>query len=192
MGPFMQAVLDMAVEALDMAVHRGGLDNPVGCPGAGRYRHLEAAVRAYFRRSGCLVTIEPHGSRGPDIEGPGIVGEIKSRREVERDLRGYWSAWNSSARFGGKRCDFRLRDVLPEDVDMLPGAVRGWIATIYGQLRNYVHRAGLTEGWLVVEDGAGCAHDLRAAVRYLERHGLAHASALDYYQGLAFVEIAYR
>jgi hypothetical protein len=45
---------------------------------------------------------------GPDNKGAKIVGEIKKAAEIERDLGGYWSQWNSDRKFRGKSSDYKL------------------------------------------------------------------------------------
>lgn len=137
-----------------------------GKRGADHYGHMTEHVTAFFEKRGIDVLVEAHGSRGPDIESvqkdmfgrPRLVGEIKHARELERDLPGkFWSDWNNgNLSFGGKRKGEALRDMekLPPDVDNLSSCARGFVATVLGQLQHYARTAGLSEGWLVLENAS--------------------------------------
>ncbi len=157
------------------------------------YINLETIVRDFFKERDISVIIEPRGSRGPDIEclNPAMVGEIKAQSEVLRDLRGYWGQWNSNERFGGKTREYKLRSEFPDDVEALDRAAKGWIAVIYGQLRNYCRVAGLPTGWLVVEGVSESSEAVKQAVDYLVANGKVALESWAEMEGIGFLEIRF-
>jgi hypothetical protein len=157
------------------------------------YEEIEPVVRRFFDGLGVTVVIEPRGSRGPDIEclNPAMVGEIKAQIEVSRDLRGYWGQWNSNERFGGKTREYKLRSEFTDDVDALDRAAKGWIAVIYGQLRNYCRVAGLPVGWLVIEGISESSVDVKKAVDYLVANGKVALESCAETEGIGFLELRF-
>ena len=143
------------------------------------------------------MQIEPHGSRGLDIEGSGLsgrmVGEIKHATELGRDLKStFWSAWNSpSQSFGGKVKGYVLSADLPQDAEQQEGEVRGWLAVIFGQLRMWALKADLNEGWIVYEDATKFDRSLRQALAYLARHGLAKSGVPEHVGNMGFVRVTF-
>jgi len=120
------------------------------------YQHLESKIIKYFTDKNFEIVIEPHGSRGADIESVcgTIIGEIKHAEELARDLKSfYWSAWNSKNQsFGGKTKDYRLKEDFTNSADDLDGKSKGWIAVIYGQLRYYCQSKFVNDGWIIYEE----------------------------------------
>lgn len=158
------------------------------------YINMETVVRDFFQERGISVVIEPRGARGPDLESvsePKMVGEIKAQSEVARDLRGYWGQWNSNERFGGKTREYKLRSEFPDDVEALDRAAKGWIAVIYGQLRNYRRVAGLPTGWLVVEGISASSDSMKQAVDYLAANGKVALESWGETEGIGFLEIRF-
>ena len=157
------------------------------------YTSIESVVRDFFQERGISIIIEPRGSRGPDIESlsPPMVGEIKAQSEVVRDLRGYWGQWNSSQHFGGKTSEYRLRSEFPDDVELLDQAAKGWIAVIYGQLRNYCRVAGVPTGWLVVEGIAESEPGVKKAADYLIANGKVALESWAEMEGIGFVAVRF-
>jgi hypothetical protein len=155
---------------------------------------MEMAITSFFQKKGITVEIEPHGSRGPDIEGKNgvrLVGEIKHKREIERDLKGYWSQWNSRSSFGGKTAEYKLRSEFPQDVKDLGRDVKGWLATIFGQLRNYTKKANLNDGWLVVESIHEFDHDIMDAINYLIKNKLIKKYTKEISHNIGYYHISY-
>ena len=144
---------------------------------SGHYSHMERTLKDSFARKGVHIDLEPSGSRGPDIVGINMsgdltIGEIKHSVEIHRDLRGYWSQWNSQSSFGGKTPDFSLKSCYSDQGAALSADARGWTAVIDGQLRrSYCEKAGVADGILVVENYG--AHDagVEASLRYLKAQG---------------------
>ncbi len=159
------------------------------------YEHMKSIILEFFRSKGMEVAIEPHGSRGPDLEGihgTEMVGEIKDAEEERRDLRSYWSSWNSPRqRFGGKTLQFQLKSVLPPDVENLPSAVKGWIAVVYGQMNYGRKRAALDSGWLVFEGHREYEPDLFTALGFLKIHDLIRYQPIEHRGDIGFVQIQY-
>jgi GTPase SAR1 family protein len=141
------------------------------------------------------VSIEPRGPRGPDLEGingTSMVGEIKHQIELHRHLSSfYWSSWNSNRKFGGKEKDFKLRSILPESAESLPGCVKGWIAAIYGQLKYCTQEENLTEGWLVYEDYFSFEDGLLEALSFLNHQNLTYNETPEHLEKVGFVKIEY-
>jgi hypothetical protein len=157
------------------------------------YLHMEKTIRAFFREQGLKIEIEPSGSSGPDLafKGSNVVGEIKHRDEIKRDLRGYYQQWNSGLTFGGKTCEYRLTDELPPGASDLDRSVQGWLAVIYGQLRFYCRRAGCATGWLVLEDVEPDDHHLVAAIHYLQTHGKSIQPSTQHLKDVLFVQLSF-
>jgi hypothetical protein len=155
------------------------------------YQHMEPAIREYFKRRGMAVAIEQHGSQGADLEGlhdTNMVGEIKHSGELKRDLPNkFWKDWNSHQRFGGKIPDYKLASEFDRAVAEMPGQVRGWLAVIYGQLRYYARKHGITSGWLVFEEYEIFADSLKQALAYLQENEKIKSSTIEEFQGLGFV-----
>lgn len=159
-----------------------------------RYVAVTPSVMAWFASRGVEVAIEPQGSRGPDVatvRGEPLVGEIKHAGEIVRDLKAYWSHWNANESFGGKTREYRLRTEFPADVETLSTDVRGWIAVIYGQLRHYAAKAGLPEGWLIVEESNRFQGPLNEAIRYLVQQGKVRVAESGELQGAGFICFRY-
>jgi hypothetical protein len=159
------------------------------------YDHLGLVIHRFFQSKGMKVLIEPHGSRGADLEGTDgtiMIGEIKNEAELNRDLGGYWSSWNSkSQQFGGKDQNFQLRSVLPDGVEVLSSQTKGWIAVIFGQLKYRVRKAGLTEGWVVYENYSLFESTLFEALNFLNQHNLTFNDVPEHLKGVGFVRVIY-
>lgn len=140
------------------------------------YPHLEGAIKDYYATEGAKVEIEPHGSRaadilGPDNKGAKIVGEIKKAAEIERDLGGYWSQWNSDRKFGGKSSDYKLAEQYADKGAALSRNGRGWAAVIDGQLRGYCTKELFGRGDLMVENFSRYEKDILETLNYLKKQG---------------------
>lgn len=159
------------------------------------YDHLASVIHKYYRSKGMEVSIEPHGSQGADLEGINgtiMVGEIKNETELNRDLGGYWSSWNSlGQQFGGKDRNFQLRSVLPNGIELLSSQAKGWISVIYGQLKYRAQKAGLTEGWLVYENYSLFEFTLLEALNFLNQHNLTFNDIPEHLKGVGFVRVMY-
>jgi hypothetical protein len=159
------------------------------------YDHLAPVIHKYFQSKGMEVSIEPHGSQGADLEGINgtlMIGEIKNETELNRDLGGYWSSWNSPGQqFGGKDRSFELRSVLPDGVDFLSSKAKGWIAVIFGQLKYHTQKAGLSEGWLVYESYSLFESSLLKALSFLGQHSLTFNDVPEHRKGVGFVKVRY-
>ncbi len=161
------------------------------------YEHIAPDVIGFFAGKGIAVQIEPHGSRGLDIEGTGpsgrMVGEIKHATELARDLKStFWSAWNSPAQsFGGKAKGYVLSVDLPPDAGQQEGELRGWLAVVFGQLRTWARKADLSEGWLVYEDADQFEPSLRQTLAYLAHHGLAKSGTMERVGNMGFVRVTF-
>lgn len=161
---------------------------------AKHYEQLWPIVARYFSDLGIQVVLEPHGSRGPDIESDGlikIVGEIKSDAELKRDLTGYWSQWNSHQRFGGKTSDYRLSTAFPQSCRDLNASIRGWLSVIYGQLRHYCTKAEVNEGWLIVENVVEHGSRLNEALAYLSSQRCMKILNSETFQGIGFIKVGF-
>ncbi|HOM97750.1 MAG TPA: hypothetical protein PLY41_05560, partial [Acetomicrobium sp.] len=131
----------------------------------------------YYASSGADVGVEPHGSRAADVLGKDkngsrtVVGEIKKAAEIERDLGGYWSQWNSDQSFGGKTSDFKLAEQYTDKGASLSRNGRGWAAVIDGQLRGYCVKELFGHGDLIVEEFGKYEKDLLETLEYLKKQG---------------------
>ncbi len=159
------------------------------------YDHLAPVIHKYFQSKDMKVVIEPHGSHGADLEGMDgtlMIGEIKNETELNRDLGGYWSSWNSqNQKFGGKNQNFELRSVLPDGVEFLSSKTKGWIAVIYGQLKYRVQRAGLVEGWVVYENYSVFESTLLEALNFLNQHSITFNDIPEHLKEVGFVKVTY-
>lgn len=138
------------------------------------YQHLEGIIKDYYAKDGANVEIEPHGSRAADVlgrnnDGNKIIGEIKKGVEIERDLGGYWSQWNSVQQFGGKTSDYKLSDQYTDKGATLSSKARGWAAVIDGQLRGYCTKELFGRGDLVVENFTQYEKDILETLDYLKK-----------------------
>jgi len=139
------------------------------------------------------VVYSPFGtSNGPDLSRFTLVGEIKDKQELERDLPSrYWSSWNNpNASHGGKAQGYRLSEDLPATIPAYE-QTKGWIAVVFGQM-NYQRRgAGLPDGWLIVEDYATFSNRLGEALEFLKSNKNIRDFVISEYQGLGFVHVYY-
>jgi hypothetical protein len=148
------------------------------------YQHLEGVIKDYYAKEGIDVAIEPHGSRAADILGPNkdgnkIVGEIKKTAEIERDLGGYWSQWNSEQHFGGKTSDYKLANQYTDKGAALSRIGRGWAAVIDGQLRGYCVKELFGRGDLLIENFSGYEKDILQTLDYLKQQGRIKGFAIE-------------
>jgi len=163
------------------------------------YIKLEEAVKHYFGQIGKQIDIEPIGSRGPDIESTDgtVVGEIKHAVELARDLpSAFWCNWNNAnQKFGGKQVGETLVEMerLGTSAERLSAEAREFVAVVLGQLKHaYVMKAGLDNGWLVIEDAARWMGPLKEALSYISisHRGLPSALEMDEY-GIGYVNIRF-
>ena len=163
------------------------------------YLKLEEPVKRYFGQNGKQIEIEPSGSRGPDIQSTdgAVVGEIKHAVELARDLpSAFWGNWNNpKLRFGGKEVGETLVEMerLGTSAERLSAEARGFVAVILGQLKHaYVIKAGLDNGWLVIEDAARWMVSLREALAYIgnSHRGLSSDIETDG-NGIGYVNIRF-
>ena len=165
------------------------------------YQHLQPTISSFFRSLGlgceaqrsCEVVYSSFGrSNGPDLSRFTLVGEIKDKLELERDLSSrYWSSWNNpKASHGGKAQGYRLADDLPASIPT-DGQIKGWIAVVFGQMNYQRTGAGLPDGWLIVEDYATFSNRLREALEYLKGNNKIRDFVISEYQGLGFVHVYY-
>ena len=163
------------------------------------YEQMESQIRAFFAQIGQQVVIEPHGSRGPDIESVdgGLVGEIKHAKELSRDLSArFWRDWNDPKQsFGGKREGETLTSLehLETWEGRLSAEALGFVAVILGQLKHgYVMKAGTDNGWLIIEDAARWLGPLNEALSFIGRahKGLASNIQVDA-SGIGYVNIRF-
>lgn len=138
------------------------------------YGHLEGKIKKFYLNEGLKIEIEPHGSRGPDIigkdsEGKVFIGEIKNEKEIDRDLKGYWSQWNSDTSFGGKTKEYKLKSNYTDKGEGLNSSQnKGWASVIDGQLRGYCCKYNRDKGDLVVENYNKYSKNLHETLNYLE------------------------
>lgn len=140
------------------------------------YAHIGDIIKNFYAQNDSTIAIEPHGSRAADIlgshkDGNKIVGEIKKAVEIERDLEGYWSQWNSKQSFGGKTSDYKLADQYTDKGVALSRSGRGWSAVIDGQLRGYCVKELFGRGDLVVENYGKYEKDILESLNYLKEQG---------------------
>lgn len=163
------------------------------------YARIEEPVKRCFLKLGKQVEIEPSGSRGPDIKSTDgtVVGEIKHAVELTRDLSSaFWRNWNNAKlRFGGKEVGETLVEMerLGASAERLSAEARGFVAVVLGQLKHaYVMKAGLDNGWLVIEDAARWMGPLKEALSYISisHRGLPSALEMDEY-GIGYVNIRF-
>lgn len=106
-----------------------------------KYANLQHIISKFFKtngevcdaQKGCEVSFSPWGSTcGPDLLRCTLVGEIKYKVELDRDLSSrYWSSWNSpNGSHGGKPKGYVLKNDLTEDIPQ-NGKTKGWIAVIF-------------------------------------------------------------
>ncbi len=141
-----------------------------------KYDKLRVSIKNFFseHRSKELLTdltFSPYGEKcGPDIMRLTLVAEIKDKVELDRDLpSAFWSNWNSEkTAFGGKVKGYKLENDLPSELPA-DGKVKGWIATIFGQLRNYSVSANLPDGWLIIENYDDYKDTLLEALNFLSK-----------------------
>jgi hypothetical protein len=121
-----------------------------------------------------------------------LVGEIKAKKELERDLPSrYWSSWNNpNTSHGGKAQGYRLSNDLPADIPA-EGRTKGWIAVVFGQMNYQRSGAGLPDGWLIVEDYATYSRQLIEALEFLKDNNIIQDFLVSEYQGLGFVHVYY-
>jgi len=167
------------------------------------YQHLQPTISSFFRSLGlgcevqhsCEVVYSPFGaSNGPDLSLFTLVGEIKNKVELERDLSSrYWSSWNNpNESHGGKPRGFRLADDLPAATAIpTDGQTKGWIAVIFGQMNYQRTGAGLPDGWLIVEDYETFSNRLGEALEFLKSNNKIRDFLIAEYQGLGFVHVYY-
>jgi hypothetical protein len=165
------------------------------------YQHLQPTISSFFRSLGlgceaqrnCEVVYSPFGkSNGPDLSRFTLVGEIKAKKELERDLPSrYWSSWNNpNTSHGGKAQGYRLSNDLPADIPA-EGRTKGWIAVVFGQMNYQRSGAGLPDGWLIVEDYATYSRQLIEALEFLKDNNIIQDFLVSEYQGLGFVHVYY-
>ena len=163
------------------------------------YLKLEDPVKCYFGQLGKQIEIEPSGSRGPDIRSTDgtVVGEIKHAVELARDLpSAFWGNWNNpKLSFGGKEVGETLVEMerLGTSAERLSAEERGFVAVFLGQLKHaYAKKAGLDNGWLVIEDAARWIGPLKEALSYISNshRGLPSAIEIDEY-GIGYVNIRF-
>lgn len=162
------------------------------------YTGIEKAIIMYFNENCIEIDIEPHGSRGPDIvghhaDGKLVIGEIKSQKEIIRDLGGYWSQWNSDRSFGGKTKDYKLKvNYCDKGYGLTSPSSKGWVAVIDGQLRGYCEKAGIMRGVLVIENFPVFENDIRRAIEYLSTHSrvIGYSGKTDKH-GIGYVIVDY-
>jgi len=162
-------------------------------PGS-HYSHLETAIRDFFAKKGISVELEPHGSRGPDIESTcgTVVGEVKHALELGRDLGSfYWSSWNSNQSFGGKTPSYHIEDDFKQIPSQLSNEAKGWVAVVYGQLNHYRRTKRLDEGWLVFEKYSEYSESLVEALNFLSSEHKIKKHRLLQHNGLGFTQIWY-
>lgn len=159
------------------------------------YRHLESEITKHFSERNMKVAIEPHGSLGPDLEGINgttMVGEIKHRKELKRDLIDkYWSDWNSRQQFGGKSANYKISGQFPKNVNKLDKVALGWIAVVYGQLNHYRNKNMLSTGWLVFEGYNHYYPSLHSALSYLQQIGKISSYSIEQSGDIGFAEIEF-
>lgn len=164
-----------------------------------KYQNLKPTIEKYF--SECLhescteplhgLAFSPYSEKhGPDIMRLTLVAEIKDEEELERDLSShYWSSWNSPTQsFGGKKKGYKLQDDLPSPIPG-DGNVRGWIATVFGQLRYYSLSANIADGWLIIENYDHHKTTLLEALHFLTNGERIKGYTLDQRDGIGFVRI---
>jgi hypothetical protein len=162
---------------------------------ASHYTHLETAIRDFFAKKGIKVELEPHGSRGPDIESAcgTVVGEVKHATELDRDLRSfYWSSWNSDQSFGGKTSSYHIVDDFKKSPSQLSSEAKGWITVVYGQLNHYRRSKGLDEGWLVFEKYSEYKKPLIEALQFLSSERKIKNHSLSEHSSLGFAWISFQ
>jgi hypothetical protein len=139
------------------------------------------------------MAIEPYGSKDADlISACGReIGEIKHAGELVRDLRGYWSQWNSSQSFGGKTPAYKLGMEFSDEVAQLNSRARGWLAVVFGQLRHYCCKHGAQSGWLVFEDVATHGSSLNEALSFLTSEGKANVAESAAHNNVGFVQVRF-
>lgn len=158
------------------------------------YKHLEAIIIEFFKNKGVSIILEPHGSRGADIESlcRTVIGEIKHADELDRDLKSsYWSLWNSSQSFGGKSSKYRIASDFSRNVSKLDDEVRGWLAVVYGQLNYYRQRESLSKGWIVFEKYNKYNNSLNKALDFLMRESKIISFSGVGFKGLGFFSIKF-
>jgi hypothetical protein len=161
---------------------------------ASHYAHLETPIREFFAKKGITIELEPHGSRGPDIESTcgTTVGEVKHAAELDRDLRSfYWSSWNSDQSFGGKISSYHIADDFKKSPSQLSSEAKGWITVVYGQLNHYRRSKGLNEGWLVFEKYSEYRNLLIEALQFLSSERKIRKHSLCEHGGLGFTQICF-
>ena len=159
-----------------------------------KYDNLKPTIEKYFAKKGINIVIEPHGSRGADIEdanGTILIGEIKDTKELSRDLKGYWSQWNSNQSFGGKTKDYKLSHSLPPSADNLNSEEKGWLAVICGQVNHYRQTKNLQNGWLVYEDCRSYEPPVKKALKFLKTENLISNYSFEEFRNLGFVCVSF-
>jgi len=138
------------------------------------YGQISEKINEHYNKKGTKIEIEPHGSRGPDIVGKNkfedvAIGEIKSESEINRDLNGYWSQWNSDRSFGGKTKDYQLKtNYYDEGASLKSSSEKGWVSVIDGQLRGYCNKESISKGDLVVENYNRFKKEIQNSLEYLK------------------------
>jgi hypothetical protein len=152
------------------------------------YEHLHSVIEKFFKNKGGGVNFKPGRRIGSDfIEtgGAKLIGEIKHREEL-CSLSNFWYAWNSNQKFGGKSHKYRLKSEFDQDIDDIGLCVRGWIAIIYGQLRNYSKFSG-NKGWLVIESYSHIKCNLETTISYLVKVGKVARESIEIIDDVAFI-----
>jgi hypothetical protein len=99
----------------------------------------------YFKGLG--FSLKPLGRRGQheaDWSAESFLGcfPVEEKKIIETvGYSSWWSFWKSKL----------SNDFLPRDLDLLSAQDKGWIAVIYGELRDWCNGSDTSTGYLVVE-----------------------------------------
>ncbi|MBT3191930.1 MAG: hypothetical protein HN341_05185 [Verrucomicrobia bacterium] len=135
---------------------------------ADTYRHLKDKIVSHYAPLGVAVAVDPPGRGMPDLlghkpDGAVFVGEIKSANEAAGSASSWWNHWSKPER------DLRKHYSAPAPDQ--PSSLRGWCAVVDGQLREYCATQSVSEGDLVVEDGARHGDAIQQALQFLRSEG---------------------
>lgn len=137
------------------------------------------------------MSFSPYGpTNGPDLLRCTLIGEIKDKIELDRDLSSkYWSSWNSpNQSHGGKTKEYILKNDLPKDIPKA-GKTKGWIAVIFGQLNYQRKSVDLPDGWLIIEDYLNYSEELLEALEYLKQNNNILDFVTSEFEGIGIIHI---
>ncbi|PKK89354.1 MAG: hypothetical protein CVV64_14545 [Candidatus Wallbacteria bacterium HGW-Wallbacteria-1] len=143
------------------------------------YTHLKDQIIAFFTKGYCIspdkIVIEPLKRDyerlgidyvnksldlvGVDDDGDLLIAEIKNYRESKESVSSWWSWWKKH---------HQIHDRYSNEVNSCKGNIKGWIAAIDGQLKDYCIAYETDTGFLILEGYSFFDENVTKACELLE------------------------